>query len=71
MKNVVQLREELCGVFDRLNAKTIEVELADSLVNTAGKIIKSAKLELEYSALRKERPIIEFLGGDKPPSERN
>lgn len=70
MKNVIELRTELCSVFDRLNSSGIQTEIAKELVNTAGKIIKSVKLELEYAALRKERPVIEFLGGEKSPAER-
>jgi hypothetical protein len=29
--------------------------------NTAGKIINVQKIQLEYAALRKEAPVIEFL----------
>lgn len=71
MNNVIELRTELCSVFDRLNERTLETEVGKELVNTAGKIIKSVKLELEYAALRKERPVIEFLGGEKTPEERS
>lgn len=70
MKNVVELRNELCIVFDRLKAKDIESDVAKELVNTAGKIIKSVKIELEYASQRKERPIIAFLGGDAEPAAR-
>lgn len=71
MKNVIQLRNELCQVFAELRDNAIGVPVAKELVNTAGKIINSVKLELEYAALRKETPVIEFLGGLKSPEERS
>jgi hypothetical protein len=70
MNNVVELRSELCDVFDRLKGATIETDVAKEMTNTAGKIIKSVQLELAYAALRKERPIIDFLGGDESPAQR-
>lgn len=71
MKNIIQLRNELCQVFDELRSKEINVKCAKEVINAAGKIINSVKLELEYAALRKETPVIEFLGGLKSPEERS
>lgn len=71
MKNVIELRKELCTVFDELKDKSIRHQVAKELVNAAGKIINSVKLELEYAALRKETPVIEFLGGEKTPLARS
>jgi hypothetical protein len=71
MKNVITLRKELCEVFDELRAKTIECKHAKEIVNAAGKIINTVKLELEYAALRKETPVIEFLGGQQSPEARS
>lgn len=71
MKNIKQLRAELCLVFNELRAKEISIPQAKELANGAGKIINSVKLELEYASLRKEVPVIDFLGGDKKPEERN
>jgi hypothetical protein len=70
MKNVIHLRNELCQVFDELRSKEVRVQVAKELVNAAGKIINSVKLELEYAQLRKETPVIDFLGGVKTPEER-
>jgi hypothetical protein len=70
MKNVIELRNQLCEVFDEIRNSEIELNQAKELVNAAGKIINSVKLELEYAALRKETPIIEFLGGDELPKLR-
>lgn len=64
MKNVTQLRNELADVFDQLNAGIIKPKEAGELANVAGKMINSAKVQLEYYALRKETPTIDFLNGD-------
>lgn len=64
MKTVTQLRNELAEVFDQLNAGVIKPKEAGELANVAGKMINSAKVQLEYYALRKETPTIEFLQGD-------
>lgn len=64
MKNVTTLRDELAEVFDQLKAGAIKPKEAGELANVAGKMINSAKVQLEYYALRKETPVIEFLKGD-------
>lgn len=70
MQNVIELRKELCNIFNALKADDIELDRAKELTNTAGKIISSVKLELVYAALRKESPIIAFLGGELSPQDR-
>jgi len=64
MKSVTQLRDELSDVFDQLMAGDIKPKEAGELANVAGKMINSAKVQLEYYALRKETPNIDFLKGD-------
>lgn len=71
MKNVIELRNELCAVFDEIRNDQIKAPVARELVNAAGKIINSVRIELEYAALRKEVPVIDFLGGDSPASLRS
>ena len=61
MKNINELRSELSQVFARLKEGDLKPAEAAELNNTAGKIINSAKVELEYYALRKEKPEIDFL----------
>lgn len=61
MKNVIDLRKELSEVFSDLRAGVIKPAEAAELNNTAGKMINSVKIELEYYNLRKEKPEIEFL----------
>jgi len=59
--NIHELRQDLIGAYEMLRADPKRVVQVGELANTAGKIIASVKLELEYSALRKDRPTIAFL----------
>lgn len=63
MKTVTTLRDELAEVFDQLKSGAIKPKDAGELANVAGKMINSAKVQLEYYALRKETPNIPFLKG--------
>jgi hypothetical protein len=56
-----ELRTELAAVFAQLKAGTIKPSEAAELANLAGKMISSAKVQVEYYALRKESPTIDFL----------
>lgn len=64
MKNVNELRAELASVFAQLRDGEIKPGEAGELANLAGKMISSAKVQVEYYALRKEMPSIEFLRDD-------
>ena len=78
MKNAEELRDELAQTFARLKSGEIKPSEAAELANLAGKMIGSAKVQVEYYALRKEQPRIEWLessnaelrGGPSGPSER-
>jgi hypothetical protein len=61
MKNCDELRQELALTFERLKAGEIKPGEAAELANIAGKMIGSAKVQVEYYALRKEQPRIEWL----------
>ena len=61
MKNVVELRAELSKVFRDLSNGTVQSKDAMQQANLAGKMINSAKVQLEYHALRKDTPNIRFL----------
>ena len=61
MKNVDELRTGLSEVFEKLRAGEIKPKEAAELANLAGKMINSAKVQVEYYALRKEQPYISFL----------
>ena len=61
MKSATQLRDELADIFDNLKAGALQPKEAAELANVAGKMINSAKVQLEYYALKKETPSIPFL----------
>lgn len=61
MKNVDELRDQLADVFSKLRSGEIKPSEAAELANLAGKMISSAKVQIEYYALRKEAPVIDFL----------
>lgn len=61
MKNCDELRQELAQTFAALKAGEIKASEAAELANLAGKMIGSAKVQVEYYALRKESPRIEWL----------
>lgn len=61
MKNVTELRNELSMVFDDLKDGKIEQSKAKELANIAGKMIKSAAVEIEYCNLMKTKKDIDFL----------
>jgi hypothetical protein len=65
MKNVVDLREELSKVFTGLKEGTVRPKDASEMANLAGKMINSAKVQLEYHALRKDKPSIKFLHAEE------
>lgn len=64
MKAASELRAELAQVFAQLKAGEIKPNEAAELANLAGKMISSAKVQVEYYALRKESPEIGFLKDD-------
>jgi len=61
MKTVEELRDQLAEVFQKLRAGEMKPNEASELANLAGKMISSAKVQVEYYALRKESPKISFL----------
>ncbi len=70
MKNIVDLRNELVAIFQQLKAKEISYADAKELNNSAGKIINSVKVELEYAGLCKVIPNIAFLNVTKSKQEK-
>ena len=67
MKTATQLREELSEIFAALKAGKIKPGEAAEFSNLAGKMIGSAKVQVEYYALRKEAPYIAFLESEPKP----
>jgi hypothetical protein len=72
--NITEIRDDMILVYQSLRNGTMKKTEADALANVAGKMIASAKLQLEYSAMRGEKPLIPFIGETKqslitPPQE--
>ncbi len=65
MKTINELRDELAVLFGSIKEGTADVKVAAEMNNTAGKIINSLKVELEYAALKKAAPSIPFLDYEK------
>ena len=61
IETAVDLRKRLCKVFDDLRTGSIDYKTACEMNNTAGKIMSTAKAQLECAKLRKEKPEIVFL----------
>jgi hypothetical protein len=61
MNTIADLRHELFGVFNALKSGEIAPKIASEMNNSAGKIINTAKVQLDYYALRKELPNMPFL----------
>jgi len=61
MKNAQEVRDRLSKVFDSLESGEIDAKKASEFANIAGKMINSAKVQIEYYALKKELPAISFL----------
>lgn len=64
MKNVTDLRNDLLDVYVKTKNGTIDVKVASELANNAGKIIKTAAIELAYNQFTKQSDKrIKFLEG--------
>lgn len=61
IENVVDLRDDLISVYNELKSGKIGIRDAKERNNTAGKILNSAKLELEYNVYTKAKAKIAFL----------
>lgn len=61
MENITELRNNLADLFEQIRTDAIDVKHAAEMNNTAGKIIASLKVELDYAEQRQVQPDIEFL----------
>lgn len=61
--NITELRDELLQVFDGLRSGKLKPQMAKEVNNTAGKIIGSVKVQLEFCKLSGSKPEIKFLQG--------
>lgn len=64
--NVESLRDELSRVFDQLKSGELSTPVAREVVNLAGKMTASAKVQCDYYKLRDETPTVAFLESATP-----
>ena len=61
MQNIEELRQSLLENYENMKSKKMDLATGKQLANTAGKIISSVKVELEYCKMKGEKPDIDFL----------
>ena len=61
MQNITELRTSLAENYEMMKAKTMDLKMGKELANTAGKIINSLKVELEYNSMMDVKKEIPFL----------
>lgn len=61
MQNIEELRASLADNYEKMKAKTMDLKMGKELANTAGKIINSIKVELEYNSMMDVKKEIPFL----------
>jgi len=61
LKNIEDLRRKLAEQFEKQFKDAAEVHRSKELANIAGKMIKTAAIQIEYAVLRQEAPKIQFL----------
>ena len=61
--NNQDLRKRLIATFNGLESGEINYKQAGELSRVAGRMLASAKLDLQYAVVRGEKPQIEFLEG--------
>lgn len=66
MQNIEELRKSLADNYTKMKANKMNLNLGKELANTAGKIINSVKVQLEYNQMMENKAEIDFL---KVPSK--
>lgn len=61
MQNITDLRKSLAENYEQMKAKEMDIKLGKELANTAGKIINSIKVEMEYNQMFDKKKKIDFL----------
>ena len=64
MKNITDLRESLIDNYNQMKSKEMAIKEGKELANTAGKILNSLKIELEYNSMMDYKKPIKFLQTD-------
>lgn len=58
---MTELRDQLLELFDEIGKGDVDLNVAKQKSNAAGKIIKSASVQLEYAVACNQVPDIPFL----------
>jgi len=61
MNHISELTTELSTLYTGLKNGTVDVKIAAEMNNTAGKIINTQRVQLEYAELCKQQPDIAFM----------
>lgn len=61
IKGITGLRNDLLEIYAKSRGGKVDYNEINSIVNTAGKILKTAKLQIEYQAHRGQNKAISFL----------
>ena len=61
MNNITDLRKSLSDNYSKMKAGNMQLETGKELANTAGKIINTLKVELEYNRTMGIKKEIDFL----------
>lgn len=61
MKNITELRASLSDNYTKIKSKKMGLDRGKELANTAGKILTSCKIELEYNSMLVNKKKIDFL----------
>jgi hypothetical protein len=62
--NITELRNDLLKVYDELRNKKIGISEAKEAANIVGKVVSSAKAQLEYNKWAGSKAAIEFMQGE-------
>ncbi len=68
-KDIHELRDQLLDAYDSVARDPRRANQVKEMANTAGKVLGTLKLELEYAMLRGEKPNIPFLHGAALPTD--
>jgi hypothetical protein len=63
MENITQLRDDLLKHYKDITEGNLDIKTAKEISNTAGKILSSAKIQLEYNVYTGSNNKIKFLEG--------
>ena len=61
MQNIKDLRNSLLDNYEKMKSKEMDLKDGKELANTAGKVLNSLKIELEYNTLIGNKNKIDFL----------